>query len=166
MPFSGRNPGDRNVFVHTGDSGQGITNGVAGALTIASLIMGEDSEFAAVLDPSRKTPSPPALKEFAEGLTGAVKNLAEHLLPGEIDSPDELGPGEGGIMRDGLSKLAVYKDLDGRVTRRSAVCTHVGCLVKWNPFERCWDCPCHGSQFAVDGQVLNGPAIKPLSAAD
>jgi glycine/D-amino acid oxidase-like deaminating enzyme len=133
VPFSGRNPGSTNVYVHTGDSGQGITNGVAGALTIAPLIIGEDSRFAAVLEPSRKTPEPTALKEFAEGVAGAVKNLAEHLMPGEIASPDELAPGEGGVMRDGLTKVAVYKDLDGRVTRRSAVCTHVGCHVKWNP---------------------------------
>ena len=166
LPFSGRNPGSKNVFVHTGDSGQGITNGVAGALTIAPLVVGEESRFADVLEPSRKTPSPPALKEFAEGVAGAVKDLAEHLLPGEINSPDELGPGEGGIMRDGLSKVAVYRDLDGEVMRRSAVCTHVGCQVKWNPFERCWDCPCHGSQFSPDGQVLNGPAIKPLAVDD
>ncbi len=166
MPFSGPNPGSKNVFVHTGDSGQGITNGVAGALTIAALVMGEDSRFAEVLEPSRKTPSLPALKEFAEGVAGAVKNLAEHLLPGEISSPDELAAGEGGIMRDGLHKVAIYKDLDGQVIRRTAVCTHVGCQVKWNPFERCWDCPCHGSQFAPDGQVLNGPAIKPLSVED
>lgn len=166
LPFSGRNPGSKSVFVHTGDSGQGITNGVAGALTIASLVAGEESPFAELLEPSRKTPSRPALKEFAQGVAGAVKDLAEHLLPGEIGSADELAPGEGGIMRDGLSKVAIYKDLDGEVTRRSAVCTHVGCQVKWNPFERCWDCPCHGSQFAPDGEVLNGPAIKPLPAGD
>jgi hypothetical protein len=166
LPFSGRNPGAENVFVHTGDSGQGITNGVAGALTIAPLVVGENSRFAEILEPSRKTPSPPALKEFAEGVAGAVKDLAEHLLPGEIGSPDELAPGEGGIMRDGLSKVAVYKDLEGQVMRRSAVCTHVGCQVKWNPFEHCWDCPCHGSQFSPDRRVLNGPALKPLAADD
>jgi glycine/D-amino acid oxidase-like deaminating enzyme/nitrite reductase/ring-hydroxylating ferredoxin subunit len=163
--FSGRNPGERNVYVHTGDSGQGITNGVAGALTIFPLIVGEDSRFAELLEPSRKTAEPPALKELAEGVAGAVKSLAEHLTPGEIGSPDDLAPGEGGILRDGLSKVAVYKDLEGAVTRRSAVCTHLGCLVKWNPFERCWDCPCHGSQFAPEGQVLNGPALKPLAEA-
>jgi glycine/D-amino acid oxidase-like deaminating enzyme/nitrite reductase/ring-hydroxylating ferredoxin subunit len=165
MPFSGRNPGNDNVYVHTGDSGQGITNGVAGALTIAPLILGEDGRFAKVLEPSRKTPEPRALREFVEGVAGAVKNLAEHLMPGEIGSPDELGPGEGGIMREGLSKVAVFKDADGTVIRRSAVCTHVGCQVKWNPFEKCWDCPCHGSQFAPDGEVLNGPALKPLAQA-
>jgi hypothetical protein len=167
MPFSGRNPGDANIYVHTGDSGQGITNGVAGALTIVPLILGEDSRFAEVLDPSRKSfTSKPSLMEFAEDQAGVVKNLAEHLGPGELESADELEPGQGGIMRRGLKKVAVYKDFDGAVSERLAVCTHAGCVVHWNPFERCWDCPCHGSQFAPDGQVLNGPAVRPLAEVD
>lgn len=48
--------------------------------------------------------------------------------------------------------------------RRSAACTHMGCIMHWNPFEKCRDCPCHGSHFAPDGQVLNGPALSPLAA--
>lgn len=174
MPFSGRNPGNENIYVHTGDSGQGITNGVAGALTIVPLILGEDSRFAEVLEPSRKPAALPAIKEFVSGVAGAAKNLAEHVLPTghggsgepkpvEIGSVDDLGPGEGGILRDGEAKLAVFRDTEGRVHRRSAVCTHAGCVVHWNPFERCWDCPCHGSQFAPDGAVLNGPALRPLA---
>ena len=90
---------------------------------------------------------------------------AEYVTPGEIGSADELEPGEGGILRKGLHKIAAYKDADGAVTQRSAVCTHLGCIVHWNGFEKCWDCPCHGSQFAVDGQVLNGPAVQPLAEA-
>jgi nitrite reductase/ring-hydroxylating ferredoxin subunit len=166
LPFSGLNPGNKRTYVHTGDSGQGITNGVAGALTIAPLILGEDSRFAEILAPNRKPHSLHSLKEFAEGVGGAAKNLAEHLGPGEIASADELSPNEGGTMREGLSKIAVFKGADGEVIRRSAVCTHVGCIVHWNTFEKCWDCPCHGSQFAPDGQVLNGPAVKPLAQAD
>ena len=167
MPFSGRNPGNRRIYIHTGDSGQGITNGVAGALTIASLILGRESRFAPLLDPGRKSASSTtAIAEFIRGQAGAVKNLAEKLGPGEIDSIEQLGPREGGILRRGLAKLAVYRDEDGAIVERSATCTHMGCVVHWNCFERCWDCPCHGSQFAVDGQVLNGPAVRPLAAAD
>ena len=166
MPFSGRNPGSTNVYVHTGDSGQGITNAVAGALTIAPLILGEDSRFAETFDPARKSfTAKDSLIEFAEGQAGAMKNMAEHLGPGELRSAADLQPGEGGILRDGIHKLAVYKNADGTVTRRSAVCTHLGCVVHWNPFETCWDCPCHGSQFAPDGKVLNGPAVTPLAEA-
>ncbi|MDB5698764.1 MAG: 2Fe-2S ferredoxin [Alphaproteobacteria bacterium] len=167
MPFSGRNPGSRNIYVHTGDSGQGITNGVAGSLTILPLIIGEDSRYARLLDPARKSlTSTVSLGEFVRDQAGAMKNFAEYIGPGEIASPDDLAAGEGGLMRKGLSKLAVAKDENGIVHQRSAVCTHLGCLVHWNSFEKCWDCPCHGSQFAPDGEVLNGPAVTPLAAAE
>ena len=167
MPFSGRNPGNKNIYIHTGDSGQGITNGVAGSLTIMPLIIGEDSRYAPVLDPGRKSlTSTASLSELVREHAGSAKNYVEHITAGEISSADELAPGEGGLMRKGLSKIAVYKDEKGAVTQRSAVCTHLGCIVHWNTFEKCWDCPCHGSQFAPDGQVLNGPAAKPLAEVE
>ena len=166
MPFSGRNPGSKNIYIHTGDSGQGITNAVAGSLTIFPLIIGEDSRFAPVLDPGRKSlTSTASIGEFVRGQAGVMKNIAEHLGPAEVSSEDEIAPGEGAILRRGVSKLACYRGEDGRVTRRSAVCTHLGCIVHWNTFEKCWDCPCHGSQFAPGGEVLNGPAVKPLPEA-
>jgi nitrite reductase/ring-hydroxylating ferredoxin subunit len=163
MPFSGRNPGQTNVYIHTGDSGQGITNGVAGSLTIMPLIIGEDSRYAPIFEPSRKSLSTTSVGEFIRGQAGAVKNFAEYVGPGDVKSEDELRPGEGALIRHGLSQVATYKSEDGTVIRRSAACTHMGCLVHWNGFEKCWDCPCHGSQFAPDGQVLNGPAVKPLA---
>src|SRR3954451_6738810 len=95
----GRNPGSRNVYVHTGDSGQGITNGVAGSLTITPLILGEDSRYAPVLDPGRKSSAVEAVSEFIRGQAGVVRNLAEHLGPGELSSVEELKCGEGGIIR-------------------------------------------------------------------
>jgi len=167
MPFTGRNPGDTNIYVHTGDSGQGITNGVLASLTIAPLICGQHSRFAELLDPSRKPFAGSALGEFARGQAGVLKNMAEHLQPSEVASTDEIAPGQGAILRDGsLGKLAVYRSEDNQLIMRSAICTHVGCVVHWNPFEKCWDCPCHGSQFAPDGTVLNGPALQPLGIKD
>jgi Rieske Fe-S protein len=94
-----------------------------------------------------------------------VKNFAEYLAPGELKSFDELKPGKGAIIRDGLSKIAAYRDENGVLYQRSAKCTHVGCHVHWNSLERCWDCPCHGSHFAIDGTALNAPAITPLEPA-
>lgn len=161
LPFSGRNPGNRNIYIHSGDSGQGITNGVAGGLVILPLILGEDSRFSPIFDPGRISPS--AAREFVEGVAGAAANLAEHLRPGEIESENQLKPGEGAILRRGLHKIAAYRSKDGTLIEHSAACTHVGCVVHWNGFEHCWDCPCHGSQFAPDGTVLNGPALQPLS---
>jgi glycine/D-amino acid oxidase-like deaminating enzyme/nitrite reductase/ring-hydroxylating ferredoxin subunit len=167
MPFSGRNPGSTNIYIHTGDSGQGITNGVAGSLTLLPLIIGEDSRYAPVLDPSRKSAtSTSSIGEFVRGQAGVVKNFAEYIGPGDVKSEEELQPGEGALIRSGLAQVATYKNEDGSLIRRSAVCTHMGCLVHWNNFEKCWDCPCHGSQFAPDGQVLNGPAVKPLAEVE
>ena len=159
--FIGRNHGNRNVYIATGDSGQGMTNGAAAGLIISALVLGRESPFAVAHAPTRVTLS--AAGEFLrENLTMAA-NMTEHVRGGEIASIEELKPGEGAIVRQGLSKVAAYRDESGTLHLRSAVCTHVGCIVHWNPFERCWDCPCHGSQFAIDGTALNGPAIKALA---
>jgi glycine/D-amino acid oxidase-like deaminating enzyme/nitrite reductase/ring-hydroxylating ferredoxin subunit len=162
--FIGRNPGNDHVFVHTGDSGQGLTHGVAGSLLLSQLIAGETCPWVEFYDPSRITLS--AAKTFiAENIT-AVKNFAEYIAPGELKSVDELKPGKGAIVREGLRKVAAFRDDKGQVHRVSAACTHVGCHLHWNSFERCWDCPCHGSHFAVDGTALNGPAVAALEPID
>jgi Rieske Fe-S protein len=96
----------------------------------------------------------------------AVKNFAEYVAPGELSSLDALKKGHGAILRQGLKKIAAYRDERGKLHLHSAACTHIGCHVHWNSLETCWDCPCHGSQFAPDGTVLNGPAIMPLAKAD
>jgi glycine/D-amino acid oxidase-like deaminating enzyme/nitrite reductase/ring-hydroxylating ferredoxin subunit len=165
MPYSGRNPGNDNIYVHTGDSGQGITNGVGGALNIAALLFDRKAPFADLLDPSRKPVASTSVAEFFSGRAEDVANLGEYLTGGEIDSVDQLARGEGAIMRRGLSKVAAYRDEDGKLVERSAVCTHMGCIVHWNSLEKCWDCACHGSQFQPDGTVINGPAIRPLATA-
>ena len=166
MPYSGRNPGNDNIYVHTGDSGQGITNGVAGALNIAALLFDQKARFADVLDPARKPLSATALSEFLSGRAADVKNLGEYLTGGEVASADAIKPGEGAILRRGARKIAAYRNQEGRLVERSAACTHVGCIVHWNPLEQCWDCPCHGSQFQPDGGVINGPAIRPLAEVE
>ena len=166
MPYSGRNPGNRNVYVHTGDSGQGMTNGVAGALNIAALLFEQKARFADVLDPSRKPKAGTSLADFLTGRAADVKNLSEYVTGGELSSADELKPGQGAIIRRGTRKIAAYRNEDGKLIERSATCTHVGCIVHWNPLEKCWDCPCHGSWFQPDGTVINGPAIKSLALAE
>jgi Rieske Fe-S protein len=162
--FIGHNPGNEHVFVHTGDSGQGLTHGVAGSLLLSKLITGESSPWASFYDPSRVTLS--AAKNFVSENVTAVTNLAEYLAPGELKSVDDLKPGKGAIIREGLHKVAAYRDEQGHLHRVSAACTHVGCHLHWNSFERCWDCPCHGSHFAVDGTALNAPAVESLATID
>ena len=166
MPFSGRNPGNENIYVHTGDSGQGITNGVAGALNITALLFGQKAHFADIFDPRRKPLAGTSLSEFVSGRAEDLKNLSEYLTPGDMASIEDLAPGQGAVIRQGAKKIAAYRDEQGKLIARSATCTHVGCIVHWNPLETCWDCPCHGSQFHPDGAVINGPAIRPLAAVD
>ena len=161
MSFTGRNPGNDNIYVHTGDSGQGITHGVVASLILSRLITTGKAPWADAYDPSRKTVK--AIGTFISENITAVKNFAEYVAPGELKSLDELKPGCGAIVRDGLTKIAAYRDEGGKLFLKSAACTHLGCHVHWNSLERCWDCPCHGSHFAVDGTALNGPAISPLA---
>jgi hypothetical protein len=165
MPYSGRDGSDR-IYVHSGDSGQGITNGVAGSLNFIALYRNHKAHFGELFDPARKPKAGLTLKEYFKGQGPVVANLGEYLSGGEVDSVDEIPPGEGAVVRSGLAKHAVYHGEDGRFIERSAVCTHVGCIVHWNSFEKCWDCPCHGSQFLPDGTVINGPAISPLAKVD
>jgi glycine/D-amino acid oxidase-like deaminating enzyme/nitrite reductase/ring-hydroxylating ferredoxin subunit len=159
--FIGFNPGSKRTFVSTGDSGQGITHGAVAGILISDLILKGESPWMDVYDPSRK-PIKAAGAFLSENLS-VPKNFAEYVAPGERSSWDELKPGEGAIVRKGLSKIAAYRDDTGNLSLRSAACPHLGCHVHWNSFERCWDCPCHGSQFAPDGTALNGPAFSPLA---
>ncbi len=159
--FIGLNPGNDCVFVVTGDSGQGMTHGALAGLLIGDMIRGHDNEWSELYQPNRAMAQSP-LAYVSENLT-ALKGLGEFLLPGEVDSVDEIKPGEGAIVRDGLKKIAAYRDDDGALYQKSAACTHLGCQLQWNSFERCWDCACHGSHFAGDGSVLNAPAISPLA---
>ncbi len=160
----GRNPGNERVFVVTGDSGQGMTHGALAGMLLRDLILGAANRWTEVYEPSRKT-LVAAGRYISENAT-AVKNFAEYVAPGELASYDDLKRGQGAIIRDGLTKVAAYRDASGKLHKRSAACTHLGCHVHWNSTERCWDCPCHGSHFGTDGEVLNGPAFAALAKVD
>jgi glycine/D-amino acid oxidase-like deaminating enzyme/nitrite reductase/ring-hydroxylating ferredoxin subunit len=161
--FIGRDPGRDTMFISTGDSGQGMTHGALAGILLKDLILNGSSPWQDVYEPSRKTPT--GIVNYVRENVTAITNFAEYLMPGELDSVDELQPGQGGIVRNGMQKVAACRDMDGKLHLNSAVCTHLGCHVHWNSTEQCWDCPCHGSHFAPDGTVLNGPAIAPLAPA-
>src|SRR5215213_3492123 len=158
--FVGLNPGSKRTYICTGDSGEGITNGAMAGLLISGLILDGKSDWAEVYEPSRKPLR--ATGTFLEENLTMLKNLSEHVRPGDVSSVDQLKPGEGAVVRSGLKKVAAFRDESGQLHLRSAVCTHLGCVVHWNPFEKCWDCPCHGSQFSTDGEALQGPAVSSL----
>lgn len=159
-PHAGRNPGDRNTYVITGDSGQGMTSGVAGALLIAQLLRDGASPWEEAYDPSRKTIT--AAGAFLSENLDVAGNLTEHVYKHAFTSFDELQRGQGAIGRVDGKQVAAYRDDSGALHVLSPSCTHLGCLLHFNSFERCWDCPCHGSQFGVDGEVLAGPAKAAL----
>jgi Rieske Fe-S protein len=160
VAYIGRNPGERNVYIVTGDSGNGMTHGTLAGLIVPDLILGRENRWAALYDPARVTLA--ATGEWVKENVNVTAQYADHLTPGEVDSPDEVPPGEGRVLRRGAGKLAAYRAPDGTLTVRSAVCTHLYCVVEWNGIEKTWDCPCHGSRFAPDGAVINGPAVAPL----
>jgi glycine/D-amino acid oxidase-like deaminating enzyme/nitrite reductase/ring-hydroxylating ferredoxin subunit len=156
--FIGRNPGNERIYIATGDSGQGMTHGVVAAMLLKDLIVQGSSPWQDVYEPTRTVPA----GSWVGNNIGAFGIFSEYVAPGEISSYDELERGKGAIVRQGLKKVAAYRDDGGKLHLRSAVCTHMGCHLHWNSTERCWDCPCHGSHFSVDGAVLNGPAMADL----
>lgn len=161
--FVGRHPDDSHIWLVTGDSGQGITNGAVAGLLIPTLMETGDHAWRRLYDPARV--SLKAAGDFlAENVT-AVKSMAERLGGPLLPSEEALGAGEGGLVKSGFAPIAAYRDETGQLQRLSASCSHMGCTVHFNSFERCWDCPCHGSHFALDGEALNAPAIQPLKPA-
>jgi glycine/D-amino acid oxidase-like deaminating enzyme/nitrite reductase/ring-hydroxylating ferredoxin subunit len=165
LAYIGRNPGDENIYVITGDSGHGMTHGTLGGMILSDLISGRENPWAALYDPARKTLR--AAGTFLDENANAVGHLVKDWMArGDTKERNAIAPGAGAIVRDGLKLLAVYRDEDGRFHERSAACTHLGCVVQWNVVESSWDCPCHGSRFGPDGTVLNGPAARPLERHD
>jgi glycine/D-amino acid oxidase-like deaminating enzyme/nitrite reductase/ring-hydroxylating ferredoxin subunit len=163
LAFIGRNPLDKkSVYIATGDSGNGMTHGTIAGMLLTDLIVGRENPWAATYDPSRKTLS--AIKDFAKENLNVAAQYTDLATPGDVESVEEIKPGEGAIIRRGLTKVAVHRDEEGELHERSAVCAHLGCIVAWNSFEKTWDCPCHGSRYDCrDGHVVNGPAINALS---
>lgn len=164
VAFLGRHrPDHDNVYIITGDSGNGMTHCTVGAILISDLIVGRKSDWSALYDPARK-----AFHGIGEFITAQANTLAQYtdwLRGGDVETVDEIGAGEGAVLRDGGKLLAVYRREDGALQAVSAACTHLGCAVHWNQGDKSWDCPCHGSRFAADGAVLHGPARRPLAAA-
>jgi glycine/D-amino acid oxidase-like deaminating enzyme/nitrite reductase/ring-hydroxylating ferredoxin subunit len=163
VAFFGRNPmGDANIYVITGDSGTGMTHCTAGAIAVSDMIMARPNPWSDLYDPSRKAFH--GLGDFVKEQANTLAQYKDLLTGGDVESADQIQPGEGAVLRQGLSKLAVYRDESSALHVRSAICTHLGCIVAWNAAEKSWDCPCHASRFGVDGEVLHGPAGAPLAA--
>jgi Rieske Fe-S protein len=162
-PYVGRNPGNAEVYVVTGDSGEGLTTGAVAGMLLRDLILKRENPWAHAYAPKRITLRA-AGAYLGENVTTAT-SLSGYVTGGEVSSVGDLQPGQGAIIRRGMQKVAAYRDENGRLYLRSAACTHANCIVQWNALEKCWDCPCHGSHYSVDGEPINGPAVYPLAEA-
>ena len=160
LAYAGKDPGDENVYVITGDSGMGMTHGTIGGIVVADLVHGGAPEWAALYDPGRITMK--AARDYVRENANVAAQYADWVKPGEVKSPEQIPAGQGAILRRGVHKVAAYRDPAGELHEFSARCTHLGCAVRWNATEACWDCPCHGSRFSAMGEVLNGPAHRAL----
>ncbi|OKJ94495.1 [Fe-S]-binding protein [Streptomyces sp. CB03234] len=163
VPYVGHfHPGAKHVYVATGYGAWGMSNGVMSGRLISAHITGEKLPWSGLYDPRRLHPlreAPSVLKLQAS----VVKHFVGDRLPAShADSVEDIAPGTGAVVRVDGRRCAVYRDEDGAVHAVSARCTHLGCIVHFNDAERNWECPCHGSRFATDGTVVQGPANRPL----
>jgi glycine/D-amino acid oxidase-like deaminating enzyme/nitrite reductase/ring-hydroxylating ferredoxin subunit len=176
IAFIGHNPRDNrnNIYIATGDSGNGITHGTIAGILLTDLILGKGNTWTALYDPSRKPRKKPGRK--SEGGEESQTQESEKMPAGQneqetdkesskskvekIESLENLKERQGIILEE--KKIAVYKDHKGQLHTYSAVCTHLGCTVVWNDSEKSFDCPCHGSRFSPAGNVINGPANASL----
>ena len=164
LAFIGRNPMDaENVFIVTGDSGNGLTHGTIAGILLTDLILGRPSPWAELYDPARMPIL--AAGTFLREAANVAAQYADWVTGGDVESEADIPPDTGAVLRRGLKKVAVYKGPRGAVHEFSAVCPHLGCIVQWNPAEKTWDCPCHGSRFDKLGKVVNGPANRDLDPA-
>ncbi len=165
LAFIGRNPLDsRNIYIATGDSGQGMTHGTIAGILLTDLILERENSWESLYDPGRK--SLLAAKKYLEENVNVAMQYGAWLTAGEFESLHAIASGTGGVIRRGLSKIAVYRDEGGTMHKYSAVCPHLGCIVQWNHNENSWDCPCHGSRFDKHGHLLCGPANCDLATID
>lgn len=166
VPYIGRiSANHENVFVATGFRKWGMAHGTLSGMLISDLIIGRDNPYKHLYAPSR-FPLDPSLKTFVK----ENMNVAAHLISGKFDRPDkeikDINQDEGAVITIKGKRAGAFKDNNGELYVVDTTCTHMGCEVNWNSGDKTWDCPCHGSRFAYDGEVIEGPADQPLKRID
>ncbi len=163
LPYIGRlHRLSRRVYIATGLKKWGMTGGTLAAMLISDAILDRDNEWASLFSSTRIRPLAEAPRFALENSRVGLRFFSERLVRRGGRRIEELAPGEGDIVSAGGRKVAGYRDESGALHAVSSRCTHLYCQVRWNGAERTWDCPCHGSRYSVDGDVLNGPAVEPL----
>ncbi len=167
VPFvGGIGAGAGTVYVATGFRGWGMTNGVTAGRLLAAAIDGRERPELELFDPLRFTPKTSLADTVTENADAASQFATDWLRKLLAPDLESIGRGEGNVIRRGPEPIAAARDDDGQLHAVSAICTHMYCLVEWNDAEGSWDCPCHGSRFSPDGEVLEGPATEDLPRKD
>ena len=163
LPYIGQNA--EGQFIATGYCGNGITFGTIAAMMARDWVVGAKNPWIDLFDVDRKLLKLGAWDYLRENTDFPYYMIKDRLARAESDSVRELKSGDGMIVKSKHGKVAAFRDAKGEVHKVSAVCTHMGCLVRWNSAEQTWDCPCHGSRFKPTGEVIAGPAEEPLARA-
>jgi glycine/D-amino acid oxidase-like deaminating enzyme/nitrite reductase/ring-hydroxylating ferredoxin subunit len=152
-------------FVATGFSGNGMTFGTLAAMMFCDQLSGRKNPWRELFDVNRKAFPAGAWDYLKENKDYPYYLLKDRLARARTKSTRGIKRGEGRILDINGGKVAVFRDEKGKLTKKSAICTHMGCVVRWNDAESTWDCPCHGSRFKPTGEVIAGPAETPLEDA-
>jgi glycine/D-amino acid oxidase-like deaminating enzyme/nitrite reductase/ring-hydroxylating ferredoxin subunit len=162
VPYIGQmNQYTPNIFIATGYRKWGMTNGTAAALLLADLMMEKDNRYRELYTPSRFY-ADPSVKKFISVNTDVAKHLIEGKLEFAMRKPEDLVTDEGAVVSVNGKRAGAYRDEEGKLHIVDTTCTHMGCELEWNSGDRTWDCPCHGSRFSIHGDVVEGPANKPI----
>jgi len=163
LAYIGHLPGtEDSVFVATGYGGNGMVYSGIAAIVLTDLIVNGKNKFEELLDPNR-IKMVAGFKNFAREAADVVQKLIATAVPPEsLRELAGIAPGEAKLVKYEGSRLAVFKDESGNIHAVNPACTHIKCEVAWNDTEKSWDCPCHGSRFDIDGNVLTAPARKNL----
>ena len=164
LPYIGRMTDHQ--YAATGFSGNGMTFGTLSAMMLTDQILGRRNPWAELFDPGRAALRQGLWEYIKENKDYPYYLVRDRFAGAEGKSLRAVKRGEGKIIERNGKKVAASRDQSGTIVMRSAICTHMGCLVKWNDAERTWDCPCHGSRFTPKGDVISGPAEAPLPPVD
>ena len=163
VPYIGRlTRGSSHRYVATGFNKWGMAHGTAAAMILSDAILRRPNAWAHLYDANRVKPRASAAKLLKENGSVGVRFFVDRVRGAERGELADLAAGDGRLIRVKGRKTAVYRDEGGTLHALSPVCRHLGCIVGWNPAERTWDCPCHGSRYSGDGTLIQGPATEDL----
>ncbi|MVO98360.1 FAD-dependent oxidoreductase [Paenibacillus sp. N10] len=166
MPYIGQQlSGVPNLLLATGYRKWGMTNSIVAAILNTKLVAGEKSPYEEVFNPQRFH-SDPDIKTFMTQNANVAKQLIGGKLEQTRKDAGELAADEGSVVQVNGKRAGAYRDSSGKLHIVDTTCTHMGCEVEWNEAERTWDCPCHGSRYSFQGDVIEGPAKKALAKVD